>query len=480
MIQKWLISFLVKFLTGATILGVGIWYLSSSLDGSSLSYTSLNNFMQQIGVQNGDIASANGCFLCKYITQLFDVIGHATELFWTNIVQHLWILMAIGFGIFIVLQLVLEIKNQATSSYIKNLSGERPSLDFGKWFEKIWKTGIRVLVVGALIGALNWSGTTALKTITTVTVAPVMYVGSALSIATTNVINDAKCSITLDKQSEDNILTPILKPFMCVMGNLNTIMLAGAGGGFALMNYSWLGLGGGLFTWLAGLALVITFLIIGFDLVFQVLNVIFKLVFIIVFMPFLLAATAFEQVWGLAKNLTNNALSKIIDSAISIIRISLKICLIYAVVYFSADNFYPGPEDGFTAIMPPLFGEITKQNQDTKTMSVMAVFSECEQVSLIDGKMDKDKFVSCFKTQRSLVTRRYPDAFDFLDDGFYFVIFMMGIAFLYFWIISPKIDALIGSPASESVNYGTWIKDFGKAVYNAPLNIYKQIRDKLK
>ena len=38
---------------------------------------------------------------------------------------------------------------------------------------------------------------------------------------------------------------------MCVVGNLNTVMLAGAGGGFALMNYAWLELNdntGGTFT----------------------------------------------------------------------------------------------------------------------------------------------------------------------------------------------------------------------------------------
>ena len=47
-------------------------------------------------------------------------------------------------------------------------------------------------------------------------------------------------------------------------------MLAGAAGGFAMMNYAWLDMGGGAFTWLAGLSLVLMFLIIGFDLFFQI------------------------------------------------------------------------------------------------------------------------------------------------------------------------------------------------------------------
>ena len=313
-----LISFLIKILTGATILGIGVWYLSSAIGGTSLSYTSMDAFMKQIGVQNGNIASANGCFLCKYISDLFDVIGRATEMFWNGIVHNLWILLAVGFGIFIVLHTVKFFHEQATSKDIKDLSGTEHKIDFTKWFDTVWKTGVRVLFIGALIGGLSWAGTTALKTVTNVTVTPVMYVGSILSMGTTEIVSNAKCDIDL-QNPDDNVLTPILKPFMCVMGNLNTIMLAGAGGGFALMNYSWLGLGGGLFTWLAGLALVLGFLIIGFDLVFQVLNVIFKLMFIIIFMPLLLAAYAFQEVWALAKNLVNNIINKLVQSAVSII-----------------------------------------------------------------------------------------------------------------------------------------------------------------
>lgn len=475
-----IISFLIKFLSAATVLGVGVWYLSSALGGASLSYTSVNSLVQQLGLQNNDIASVKGCFLCGYIEKLFDVIGRATEMFWNGIVQNLWIVMAIGFGIFIVLHTLSFIHEQATSKSITDLSGQEPKLDFKNWFEKVWKTGFRVVVCGALIGALNWSGTGALKTVTNLTVTPVMYIGSALSMAATGVISDTKCDISLDAESQQNVLTPVLKPFMCVMGNLNAVMLAGAGGGFALMNYSWLGMGGGLFTWLAGVALVLLFLVIGFDLIFQVLSVIFKLVFIIVFLPLLIASAAFEKVWALAQKSTSSAINMLVSSAVSIIRISLKISLIYAIVYFSADSFYPGPVDGFTAIMPPLVGKISPKNTDAETMSVMAVFAECEKVALINNEMDKERFLSCFNTQKSVVTKKYPNAFDFLDDGFYFLVYMIGIALLYLWIISPKIDKLIGGNSKEPFDYGGWLKSIGKVIYDAPGKIYDSIKAKMK
>ena len=481
MFKKWIIEKGFNALMIAIALGVGIWYLSYSIGGASLSYTSMDLFMKQIGVNDGNAGNVNGCFLCGYISDLFDVLGRATEMFWNAIVGHLWILMAVGFGICIIFHTLSYFREQANSKDIKDLTKSEPKLDFKKWFDKVWKTGARVMVAGALIGAINWSGTGALKVTTNMIVTPVMYLGSTLSMAATGVISGASCDMVMadENDSEFNPLKPVLQPFMCVMGNLNTVMLAGAGGGFALMNYSWLGLGGGLFTWLAGLALVLMFLVIGFDLVFQVLTVLFKLIFIIIFMPLMIGAAAFEQVWSLAKSVFNSAITMLVNSAVAILRISLKITIIYAIVYFAADSFYPTPSDGFTSIMPPLFGKITPQNRDAKTMSVMNVFVACEKASVIDGEIDKDNFVKCFKTKKQVIEARYPGAFDFMDDGFDFLIFMLGVFFLYFWVISPKVDSLLGKEDKETFDYGQWLKDTGKAAYQAPGKIYNAVKDKM-
>ena len=471
MMKKWLIEKGFKFLIGAIILGIGIWYLSSSIGGASLSYTSVDTFMQQIESATGTKSSVPGCFLCGYISDLFAVLGRATEMFWTGIVQFLWILMAVGFGIFIIFHTVQFLRENATSKDIKDLTNNEPKLDFKKWFDKVWKTGLRILIAGALIGALNWSGTGALRTTTNLTVTPVMYMGSMLSMAATGVVSNGKCEMATTPQSADDILNPVLQPFMCVIGNLNTVMLAGAGGGFALMNYAWLGMGGGVFTWVAGLALVIMFLIIGFNLLFQVLTVIFKLIFIIIFMPLLLAAVAFEQVWALAKTLFNSAVSMLINSAVSILKISLKICIVYAVVYFSASQY------GYTTILPPLLGNVRNETFTAQSQAVYDTFSACEKTSIINGEIDKAAFKSCFEQRRTIVESKYPGAFDFMSDGFNFLLFMIGVAFLYFWIISPQIDALLAKDGKEPFDYGQWVKDFGKTTVNAPYKIYSKVKE---
>lgn len=194
----------------------------------------------------------------------------------------------------------------------------------------------------------------------------------------------------------------------------------------------------------------------------------------------MIAAAAFEQVWSLAKNIFNNAITMLVNSAVAILRISLKIVIIYAVVYFAADENFPKPSDGFTSIMPPLLGQISSGNTDAQTMSVIAVFKDCEQIATVNNEIDKDKFVACFNTQKQVVEAKYPDAFDFMDDGFDFLIFMIGVFFLYFWVVSPKIDDLLGKDGKETFDYGQWVKDFGKTAYEAPGKIYNKVRDKMK
>lgn len=463
MLKAKVIMIIVRFVMGAAALGIGIWYMSSSIGGGALGYSSLDGFLSAIGVRGGDIATANGCFLCGYIEKLFAAIGGAAENFWTAMVDNIWILLAIGFGIFLFYTTMMYLLDASKKN--ATLDAKDRKLEFKPWFDKIWKPGVRVMIVGAMIGTLGFGGTAALRGVTNITITPVMFVGAELSMAATGVSNSAQCGTTVQN---DDVLNPVLKPFMCVMGNLNTVMLAGAAGGFALMNYAWMDMGGGAFTWVAGLALVIMFLIIGFDLFFQVLSVVFKLIFLIIFLPLILAAGAFEGTWKLAGNVVSNAIRMLVKSAVKIVAITLKIVIIYATVSFAADEYFPGPNDGYNSILPPLMGQ-TVQTTDDKTMSIIGVFSKCEQIAFIDDKVDKTVFKRCFTASRAEVERKYPGAFDFMKNGWEFLLLMFGIFLLYYYAVSPKIDKLLGSAGGkEDFDYGGWVKDLGKRVWDIP------------
>ena len=472
MIKAKLILTLVKFIMGAIALGLGVWYLSSSIGGDALTYTSMDNFLNAIGAGN-DVANANGCFMCKYISDLFGVLGNATELFWNALVNHVWFLMAIGFGVFFFVYTGFYIYDAAKAT--GKLDTSEKKLDFKPWFDKVWKQALRVLLAGAFLGVFGLGGETALRYVTKITVTPVMFVGAELGMAASGVSDATQCGAITTTEQSDDILNPVMQPFMCSIGNLNTVMLAGAAGGFSLMNYSWLGMGGGVITWVAGLGLVIMFLLIGFNLFFQVLSVIMKLLFLIIFLPLFIAAYAFEPVWRAASKLTSGAINMLVSSAVKIVAISLKIVVIYATVSYAADAYFPGPVDGFSTILPPLLGQ-TAQNPDAETMSIINTFRECERVALVNGEMDSDLFKDCFTAHRATVERRYPGAFDFMGDGWGFMITMIGLFALYYWVISPKIDSLLSSTSDETLfDFGGNIKKLGKGIWNTPVNITEKI-----
>lgn len=485
-----IITVIIRFVLGAVALGLGIWYLTSSINGTSISYTSMSGFMNAIGGAGGDIANVNGCFLCGYISQLFDVIGRATEMFWGAIVNHLWLLMAIGFGIFLILHTMTFFFDalKKTGQY----SADEQKLDFQKWFDKVWRTATRILIVGALMGTVGMGGTTMLKTVASVIITPVLYIGTELSMAATGAISAAQCNAITAASS--GVLSPVLDNFMCVIGNLNTVILAGAAGGFSMMNYAWMGLGGGAFTWIAGLALVIMFLIIGFDLLFQVFSVLFKLVFLIIFLPVFLGAAAFEGVWKIASGLVGKAITMLVTSALRIIAITLKIVILYATIWFAADATLPGPVDKYTAVLPPLIEQVT-DNPTAETMSVMHVFKTCENKSLMsDGTIDADKFKNCFIAEKSRVEAQYPGAFDFMRNGWDFLMLMLGLFLLYYYVIAPRIDKLIPQgqiklpipgetsdvSTGEQFDFGAWIHDLGQKMYHAPANWFKAVAEKMK
>lgn len=82
---KW-ISLLIKVLGIIIALGLGIWYLSSSIGGAALTYTSVDAFMHAIGADNG-IENIGTMFLGTYVIELLDMLGVASEMFWAGIVK---------------------------------------------------------------------------------------------------------------------------------------------------------------------------------------------------------------------------------------------------------------------------------------------------------------------------------------------------------------------------------------------------------
>ncbi len=128
-----------------------------------------------------------------------------------------------------------------------------------------------------------------------------------------------------------------------------------------------------------------------------------------------------------------------------------------------------------------------EQTTTDEALSVKNTFSICEaQSTNADGKIDKDAFKNCFIARKSVVEARYPGAFDFMRDGFGFLILMAGLVFIYFYIISPRIDKIMVSvPPFEPFNksngaggvddFGGDLKKLAKMTWQKP----QELADKL-
>ena len=74
-----------------------------------------------------------------------------------------------------------------------------------------------------------------------------------------------------------------------------------------------------------------------------------------------------------------------------------------------------------------------------------------------------------------MVERQYPGAFDFLGDGWGFLMMMIGIFALYYWVVSPEIDKIIAPVGNSDFDFGGNIKKLGKNIWNLPVQITEKV-----
>ena len=208
---------------------------------------------------------------------------------------------------------------------------------------------------------------------------------------------------------------------------------------------------------------------------------------LLIFLPLIAAASAFEKTWKMASKAVGNAVKMLVDSAIKVIAISLKVVIIYSMSTFAADQFFPGPVDNYSAIFPPLLVGETMPT-DAKALSIRNVFATCESVATVDGEIDKAKFKACFKQHEAAIEVRHPDAFKFMHDGWGFLMMMAGLVFIYFYVLGPRIDKIMVSVPSFDPfknsgdkegggvdNFGTDLKKWTKMLWKKP----QEFSDKL-
>lgn len=336
-----LLPYIIKTALWIAGLTAAVYYYASSITGGSAGQ-SLNEFMTSIGV-GSDISAANGCVLCPYIEQFIGAIDIAATGLYFAIVDYLWILIVLGFGIFALTSAMKLLKESMDSSLSADATAER-KFEFAKWVEGLWKQGVRILFVGTFLGVIGFAGINAPRILSEITIKPIMSMGTYISMGVAN-IPDSFCPYETETQPTETIISSdTLRPLMCMTGLVNAVSLAGVSGGFNLMTES--ASGEEYIMWLLGLALVLTFAFYGLKLFFELLNIVFTLLFFIMFAPIIIASYAFSNVWAPLKNVGDNVLNQTASLAVMMVAISLKLTIFLSIIVFAAGKY------GFANLFP--------------------------------------------------------------------------------------------------------------------------------
>jgi hypothetical protein len=195
-------------------------------------------------------------------------------------------------------------------------------------------------------------------------------------------------------------------------------------------------------------------------------------------LPVIIAGYAYKETWKVLGGAVGKSVEMLINCATSVIAVTLKVMVIYAVVTYGADEYFTGPMDGYSAIFPPGLAGM-KAADESENIVVAQVFVKCEKASLVDEVMDKDLFAECFNREKAAAEMAHPGAFDFMQDGWRFFTLMLGMFLLYFYVVRKKIDEILVKDSSDgkagALNIGTTFKDFGKKAWSLPVGITKKI-----
>jgi hypothetical protein len=327
-------------------------------------------------------------------------------------------------------------------------AGDR-KLDFSKWFEAVRKQFVRVLIAGALIGAAGFGGSKVLRQTANVIIYPVMSIGTSISLAATGMGTESLCGAE-DGAAEGAAgpMSFVSDSFMCVIGNLNAAVLYGASSGFALMGFAWQGLGGGFLSWLGGLVVVLIFLYAGADILFKVLNVVFSLVFLIIFLPLLLAAHAFENL-NIAKGVSKGAIDILAKTTVRVIGITIEVMILSGMISYAQ-----------------------KETLSSDPAAEYAIIEKCERVAALPGGgIDKISYRSCFVSERAA----NPTAFRYLYHGWDFLRMMLFMFLVYHVLMKERLGKIINTSDDAYFKFGDNLKSFGQTVWKFPSQLLKKI-----
>ncbi|MDR0448903.1 MAG: hypothetical protein LBG89_00370 [Rickettsiales bacterium] len=318
-----LLPLLMKPLVWLFAIGGALYYYSNALALRPLGNISMD-FSNEI------------CLFCPYIRELVEAVAGAAGATYGAFVRHIWILLILGFGIFMVLSAWKLLKESADKT--AELGTDEIKFEIRPWIDGLWKQAVRIAVVGVFLGAVGTLGDAAPRLVSDLTIRPILSMGAYISVKVAQ-LPENSCPndvIPGEDRGPHQITSGAMRPLMCMSGILNTITLMGVAKGFETMDKG--GAENNTLLWFLGLATAAVFALYGIRIFFELMNIVFTILFFIMFLPVVIASFAFHETWGIAKNVVDNMLNNVAALAVGMIQIALKLSIFYAIMTFAMDK----------------------------------------------------------------------------------------------------------------------------------------------
>lgn len=409
------------------------------------------------------------CWSCSIFSNFLDLLGDASARLYIYLSDISWLLIIFGYAVWIL-------------NYLYKGIVIDQNLDFKQMFKDAVKKIITISIVSvALFGfsAGESSKETYLKkmvgTIVDNTFVPIFKMGMGISGEIFKVsVGTGSDKFNLCNKlyypkykgvdntnygdNKNGLLSRELKEdILCFVNHVNIVYLSAMTAGANMLSqawHDWLSSFGNrpslLGDSIAGLCMVVIFFLMYILVPFSLIDIVFTLGILVVFLPIIIASYAYQDVERV-KNFSKNALLSVWRIAFYMVMYSIFLSIVYSSFLYIADMYYPGPLDGFTYLFPSFMYDA---NPD-----ILREFTECSQQY---GSMSAaGKVMACLKNKTGIEFLRAS----FSNPGGTFLpMFSFGIISLMIMFGSLKTyTAIIGG---DFLVIGQYIQSIAKTTWN--------------
>lgn len=303
----------------------------------------LDDWLSGLGYGGTNVGSGAICWSCGIFSIFSDVFFYMGNYFQTFLLDLARAFLFIATTVWILYTKVFKI----FQDIVFNKAGLDPSFNPKSFYEDIIKQIIKVMLVLSALTVVRSAD------VMKYVVMPIMSVGTGTA---SMMMNSDVCSKMTDlknlqysKGGEKIYEDEVSKELFCYIASFDAMMLSGVSAGKTLvLTSSFLTPG-----WFLGAIFTVLMFFLYITIPFQLIDIVFDIGLILIFLPFMILAYAYENIFQ--NKFPNKAIGMLKEISLKLIIFSISLTMMYLSLFKMADYYFPKPADNFSVIFPNYF-----------------------------------------------------------------------------------------------------------------------------